>query len=295
MNTVSPFHTNIIADTAETQQNLAANGTANSDESSISQGLIRRDHFTSIYSKVKADPPLAEPFLEPDVDEEKLIVATYDIRCEHLKLFMRVRNFLIEQGVTVKNFVSFLHEVPGYARNSLLSAEIVSKLYKASDLIDVFGSVKEHCSWFNHSLLGLIIDTYCDDNERIKKAHQDYCTHLKEYCEHRIKKLPVTNGYGHGGASDGRNSMIVKVDSEWDAILFKELEEVVFNIAHILGVSRHTLFLCCVEKGCVQLTFMVPNYISDEIFPLTTEQEETLPEIGVTSLHCGNYYFTCQV
>ena len=107
MNTVSPFHTNIIADTAETQQNLAANGTANSDENSISQGLIRRDHFTSIYSKVKADPPLAEPFLEPDVDEEKLIVATYDIRCEHLKLFMRVRNFSYRARSHCKKFCVF--------------------------------------------------------------------------------------------------------------------------------------------------------------------------------------------
>ena len=295
MSTASLSSTNgtVIADSDGTHQNLTTSGRANSDETTVSRTLKMGKELRGIYHKVKADPPLAEH--DPDVYEDELVIQTYEIRCKYLKLFMKVRNLLMKLGVTVRNFVSFLQEVPGYARISLFDVEIISELRNSSDLIDVFGTIKNYCSWFNHSLLDLIIDTYCDDNERIKKDHQDYCTHLQKYCKHRIKNLPVTNGYGNSSETNGRNSMIIKVDSEWDAIRIQDLQEVVFTIAHILNVSRHTLYLCCVKKGCVQLMFMVPNYISDEIFPLTSEQETAMMEMGVSSLQCGSCYFSCQV
>ena len=67
------------------------------------------------------------------------------------------------------------------------------------DLIALLESVGEYCSWFNHSLLRLIIDACCEENKAIKKAHQDYCAHLQKYCKHRVKKFPFKNRSGNGG------------------------------------------------------------------------------------------------
>ena len=72
----------------------------------------------------------------------------------------------------------------------------------------------------------------------------------------------------------------------------EQLEDVIFNLADELQVPRRTLHLCTVENGCPQLTLLVPRYISDEVFPLTTEQEESLRKIGVTDLQCGTYHLS---
>lgn len=217
---------------------------------------------------------------------------THDIRGKFLVIFTQVRRCLETKGVTVRDFVGFLKQVPGYARKSLLDVKI-SDLYEAPDLIAVFESVGEYCSWFNHSLLRLIIDAYCEENKAIKKAHQDYCAHLQKYCRHRVKKFPFKNGFGNGGKND--KIMVMKIDRKWEEIRIEQLEEVVFEIACILKVSRPTIHLCSVENGCVQLTILVPNDIPEEVFPLTTEQEAAMRDMGVTDIQCGSYHFSCEV
>ena len=247
----------------------------------------------NVYSKVKSDPPLVEQFQGLEVDEDELMSDTYDIRSKFNILFTRVRRFLMEKGVTVRDFMLFLKKMPGYPRKSLPDAEL-STLCKSSDLIEVFETVSENCSWFNHSFLGEIIDAYCRSDEEIRKAHQDFCTHLRIYCEHRVKEIPLANEFGVK-RKKGCAPMVLKVDKEWESIQIEQLEEVIFNLANILKVKRHALHLYSIENGCVQLTLTVPSYIPDEVFPLTAEQEAAVAEIGVTDLQCGSYHFSQQV
>ena len=284
-----------VAGAEETQQSLTVNGATS--EKTTSQKST--NGHRGIYSQVKGDPPLDEGLsvnrdkLSIETAEDDLVYETHDIRGKFHVLFTIVRNFLMSKGVTVKNFVSFLKEVPGYGRKSLLDKGMISKLYEAPDLIDVFDTVRDYCSWFNHSLLGLIIEVYCEDNREIKKKHEKYHAHIQEYCKHRIKKCPLKNGFGHGGKKD--KALIMKVDSEWEEIRIEQLEEVVINVARILKVSRHTLHLCSVEKGCVQVTVMVPNHIPAAVFPLSTEQETAMMKMRVIDLQCESYHFACQV
>ena len=169
----------------------------------------------------------------------------------------------------------------------------MSDLHKAKDLNSVFRIVKSRCSWFNHSFLGNIIKAYCNDDKQIKKCHQAYLDNLHEYCHNRVCSL--MNGFKVGSGEKEDQKMIVKVDEKWEEIRIEQLEEVIFNLADELQVPRNTLHLCTVENGCLQLTLLVPRYIPDEVFPLTTEQEGALRKIGVTALQCGTYNFPCQV
>ena len=59
--------------------------------------------------------------------------------------------------------------------------------------------------------------------------------------------------------------MVVKIDRKWEEIQIEQLE-MVFDIACILKVSGHTLHLCSVENGCVQLTLLVPSDTEWESF-----------------------------
>ena len=73
------------------------------------------------------------------------------------------------------------------------------------------------------------------------------------------------------------------------------MEQLEDMLADEFQVPRHTLHLRTVENGCLQLTLLVSRYISDEMFPLTTEQEAALRKIGVTDLQCGTHRSPCQV
>lgn len=224
-----------------------------------------------------------------------MINATRDIEGEFNVLFTKVHSFLERSTVTVDALVLFLEKVPGYGRKSLFDEEI-SDLRKAENLSSVVRIVRNRCSWFNHSFLGDIIEAYCEDNKRIKRAHEDYCLHLQRYCKHRVKMYPhnpLKNGYGYGGKKD--KELIMKVDKKWEEIRLEELEELIFNLARILKVPRHSLHLCSVKNGCVQLTLLVPSYIPDAVFPLTTEQKTAMMEMGVIDLQCGIYHLSCQV
>ena len=283
--TASPPSANGIEDTKETQQSLAMANIP--DETKFQKDL---NEYRDIYSKVNTEPPLPEQFQHLDVEEDELMVQTHDIQGEFLVLFTQIQNYLKCKEVTVREFINFLKKVPGYSRRSLFD---VSNFYEVSDLTDVFDIVSDRCSWFNHSLIGFIVDGYCKDNEDIKEAYQKYHTLFQEYCNNRVIKCPFKNGFGYGRKED--KELVMKVDRKWEDIRIEELEEVIFNIARILKVSRHTLHLCSVGNGCVQLTLLVPNNIPDAVFPLTMEQKEAMREIGVIEHLCGAYHYSCQV
>ena len=101
------------------------------------ESVIERNGVNGgIYSKVQAEPPLAEHLQAMDIDEDELIVQTHDIRGRFLVLITQVQRCLQSKGVTVREFVGFLKQVPGYARKSLFDLKF-SNLYEAPDLIAV--------------------------------------------------------------------------------------------------------------------------------------------------------------
>ena len=177
----------------------------------------------------------------------------------------------------------------GYASQSLFYA-VFPEFDKALDLIDVFEILRNYCSWFNHSVLDKIIKAFCEDSKRMQRAYQNFRTKLEKYCRNRCKKCPCKNGYGHERKAD-KARMVVKVDRKWRYIRLDHVEEILFNLARILGVPRSTLYLYTVDKGCAQLTLLTPSYIPDALFPLTTEQEVSIAKMGVTFLHSENYLF----
>ena len=65
--------------------------------------------------------------------------------------------------------------------------------------------------------------------------------------------------------------------------------------------SKGVMLLCQVDEGCIQLTFQLPSFVQQNIFPLFKEQEKSLAAMGVMKLTCGKYQFlvrlsesTCQ-
>ena len=84
----------------------------------------------------------------------------------------------------------------------------------------------------------------------------------------------------------------MKVDSQYDNYTVEEIKGFCNKLSDVLQVSSQgVLRLCRVEKGCFQLTFQLPSFMQQEIFPLSREQKITLEAEGVIKLTCGEYRF----
>ena len=210
---------------------------------------------------------------------------TVHIRQEFGVLLTKVLQQLKKNNLQVIDFVFFLEDqVQAFSdqRSSLFHDEL-DRLRGMTDLTDVFRCVRHYCSWYNHHLLKLIIRAF-----KLNEDYTKYCKEFREYCSHRICKLNIRRN-GLGSEDGHKEPIMIKIDKHWSTVRMEELEDVTCICAEILKVERPTLHLRSLEDGCVELHYVVPNFVADVIFPLTLVQEAALAESKVICL-CTKYY-----
>jgi len=74
----------------------------------------------------------------------------------------------------------------------------------------------------------------------------------------------------------------------------KQLETFKPSVSSIIYLSKYTLCLCSVEKGCLELRYQIPQFVEVAIFPLSQDQQEALREQVVKKLICGHQLFSMQ-
>ena len=145
-------------------------------------------------------------------------------------------------------------------------------------------------NYLNCELLEYIIELYGtnDDTERLANYHEK----LHRFCDRRIFEVPMpTSGTGTGTGDSKQRKFAVKLNVR-EGITYKELRRIKRRIAKILHVKMAVLIIVNVDPGCVQLTFLIPNFIAQEIFPLSPEQVSALSRnASVIRLECGDYVF----
>ena len=161
------------------------------------------------------------------------------------------------------------------------------KLKAADTITKVFMVLNNYFSFFNYHILEHIIEELGteEDKERLKT----YKEHFKKYAKRRIFECPSE----FGPVSDaGHADIFVKLDSQYEIFTIAEIEVFCHKLSEIVHISfQGILCLCRIDKGCFELTFQVPSYVQQKIFPLSREQELALEEEGVIQLKCGKYRF----
>ena len=165
----------------------------------------------------------------------------------------------------------------------------LDEIRKAANVDEVFCVLDNYYSFFNYGVIVKVIDWFGtpDDKNRL----DTYTEHFKRFCKRRTFECP-SDIFGHL-AEKGKTNLVVKAEGNWDPTEGCSLEVVLRLcnfIAEILEVESETLYLCRIDKGCVQLLFQVPSFVED-IFPLSKEQEMSLVSIGVPRLICGSYRY----
>ena len=163
-----------------------------------------------------------------------------------------------------------------------LLAHHLDEIRNTEDIDDVFYILRSYGSFFDcHVLRHIVKSDLCTDDDRTEL--QKYEKELDVYCQRSVYECP------HVANSDSQFSkFVLKVDDEvLKSFELKAVNAFRVKLAEAFDLEPHTLRLCSVEDGCIQLTFQIPHFVVDSIFPITAEQEEVLRGLGVTTLMCG--------
>ena len=161
------------------------------------------------------------------------------------------------------------------------------KLEAADTVPKIFLVLKDYFSFYNYHVIEHIIKTL--GTEEDKAGLQRYKDDFNQYAKRRI--FECQSEFGPLSGTD-HVDIFVKVDLQYENYTISEIEVFRHKLSEILRISSEGILrLCRVEEGCFQLTFQVPSFVQQKVFPLSREQEMALKEKGVIKLMCGNYQY----
>ena len=202
----------------------------------------------------------------------------------------------VEERVPVVKFARSILALGAYdpapeEHDRSLLNEHRDEIKRARLISEIFNILSAYWNYLSYEILEYIIELYgtSDDRERLKKYDEELCN----FCKRRIFEVPMpVSGSGtENKSSPKQEKLYVKLDVQED-IPSEQFYQIKRRIAKILHVNSATLQIYSMNKGCVQLTFLIPKFVAQEIFPLSYEQTSALcKDVSVIRLECGQYIF----
>ena len=238
-------------------------------------------------------PPFQQ--LSPSKQEELKTILDDDVR-EMKRLFGRLvtkTHCSVKERISVEEFaVSMLalgaYEPAPEERGQSLLNEHREEIKKAESISKIFNILAAYWNYLSYEVLEYIIELYgtSDDTGRLKRYNEN----LQNFCKRRLFELPLPES-GGGTGSQRQEKFSVKLNVRED-ITIKELRQIKGRIAKVLHVKSATLVIDHMDGGCVQLTFLIPKFVAQEIFPLSKQQTSALSrDASVIRMECGEYVF----
>jgi hypothetical protein len=219
---------------------------------------------------------------------------TKDIMMQFYRVLSMFFSSLNERRVSIDDIKTHLMVLDAFdddddSQHQPVFHEQMDKLDNASTINEIFKVIKVFCSFVNYDLVEYLIDVIGMEEDRARL--KEYKSGFADYARRRIFECPPKTAMSTAGQCD----MYVKLDSHFSKLSLNDLREFRFNISKILKVSPYIVRLCCIEKGCIRLTFQIPYFVKQRRFPLTPGQKDSLLQLGVLSLICGDYEFPTEV
>ena len=223
---------------------------------------------------------------------ERLRFESRKIMMEFQALVSATIKSLIRRKVPLDELVSHVMTLgafdPVFKKPQVPVFKDCHKKLKAADTIPkVFLVLYNYFSFFNYDIIEHIIEVL---GTREDKAElQNYKNKFDEYARRRIYECGPQ--FGPESETD-HASIFVKLDSLYNYYTVAEIKGFCRRLSEILHVSSQgVLRLCQIQRGCIQLTFQVPSFLLQKIFPLSSEQEKALNTEGIIKITCGEYQF----
>ena len=214
------------------------------------------------------------------------------IRSQYSFYVCCILSCLKERKIAVKDLCCFLkttHAFDSEDNDSILLSRRKEKLESAEDINDIVDFiVGEIASFLDYSIFQDIVNNFNLDQgqERLK-----YPTYLKAYAEkHKLSELlkVIPNLQKKGSEEE---ELVFKFDIKLSACKLSNMLEFRSSIASILGCHFSTLRILSIDKGCVMVTFAVPEFVAKSVFAedgkLTPKQVEDFCDLHIVWVKCG--------
>lgn len=248
----------------------------------------------------KCPAPKSTPSHFPYLTAEYLSDSERAILCGHLqhqfrhiskkyaRLVSSVKRSLSKNGVKAMELTRKLMDLKGFIpldeKPGLpLLQDRIPEMKRATTLDEVFEILSDYSSFFDHDVIEFIVEELGTDDDITKL--DNYKADFTEYCKRSVFECPFSVC---AKKSSKFSELVMKVVS---ATMIKpySMQAVQLFQAHVsslLHITKHTLKLCSIEEGCLQLTFHIPRFMSTVLFPLSDEQKIGVRDLGITKLTC---------
>ena len=211
------------------------------------------------------------------------------------ELFKATRASLIERNISVGELLKHLDCIgsikPLYKDVTLpVFGCRLPELRRTDSVDDAMSIISSYCSFFNYRIVECIIGNL--GAEQDKTNLQKYKEEFSVYAQRHVFECPAEVGQID---EDGHANMFVTLDTTFDSYTVSHLYAFVSNLQKVLKIPPMSLRLCRIGPGSLKLIFQLPLSVQQTTFPLSTNQEAALTDLGMTILSCGYYLFNQQV
>jgi len=158
------------------------------------------------------------------------------------------------------------------------------ELINADDIPKLFQILSSYWSFLDYEVLKFIIDEHGSKDDKINL--QNYDQKLNAFCRNHVFEVSQLHD---DDEHPKQTKLCFKLQLTRECLNHKRIKR---RLAKILNVMPSTLHICCIEKGCIQLTILMPKFVSLEMFPLSEDQKVELSKASVLKLehdHCVEF------
>ncbi len=195
-------------------------------------------------------------------------------------------NSLIQQEITVKMLQRNLRDLRAFEpseSDTPLLRDRFDEIKAANDIDEVFDILADYTSFFSFHITEHLVENLGTQED--KKLQVEYKEELEEYCKRNIFECP-----SYSAPKPGVADLVMKVEGI-EKYNLKHLAELISHVSKVISVSQHTLQLCSVKKGCVQLNFQIPHFVKDAIFPLGEREVGELEKKSIILVRCEEWCY----
>jgi hypothetical protein len=223
---------------------------------------------------------------------QRLFAESESMEYNFQELFKATRMSLVERKIAVGDLLKHLDCLgsikPLYKGTTLpvLGCQL-PELRKTASVDNAMSVISGYCSFFNFRIVECIIENL--GTEKDKTNLEKYKEEFSVYAQRHIFECPAELGEID---EDDHANIFVTLDATYDSYTMTHLYSFVGNLQRVLKIPAMSLRLCRIGQGSLKLIFQLPRSIQQTTFPLSSDQEAALRNIGVMLLSCGDYLFS---
>ena len=167
---------------------------------------------------------------------------------------------------------------------NIITDEDKCKIESAKTVAEIFitlvGSL--YISFFNYHIIEHIINEHGAERDQCYLA--EYLEKFHTFCQRSIFEVP--NSLFENISQSSNELKVFALKCTKGVTTINGVGRARGKIAQIFSLRPAALQLCSIEKGCVELHFLISAAVADRIFPVSSSRHSALSEIGIKVLSC---------